>query len=267
MLREIRNRLLAESQGVVIYEGRFGASPREVRAILHKAAHNSKHETLTPMAIFDELDKLVRDRTVYEFLQFEARGKYHDAAAFIQVIRDDFVDIFEREVFMSMTLVEEEQYDALLKRYVQHVVATVKKERIYNPLTSSNEQPSENLMKDVEKILGVSGAVDRYREGLLGRIAAQKIDNPKADIDVVEIFQDLLRKLQEHYYDRRNALIEENYKAMFAHGTDEEKHLSANERKLAQTTFEQLEQRFGYDPVSARACLKFVVNQRKKRKK
>ena len=79
-LKELKKKIWSESVGMVIYEGRFGASPREIRAILYRAAQRAKNNNLTPMGIFDELERLVKDRTIYEFLQFEPRGKYHEAS-------------------------------------------------------------------------------------------------------------------------------------------------------------------------------------------
>jgi predicted Ser/Thr protein kinase len=118
-----------ESVGNVIYEGRFGASPREVRALLYRVAEDPSAETITPMAIFKELEILLKDRSVYDFLQFESRNKYHDVAFFIRNARDWFADMFEHEVLLAMSLVEEGQYEQLLSRYVEHAVAYVKKER------------------------------------------------------------------------------------------------------------------------------------------
>ncbi len=54
-LREIRAQLENESLGTPIYEGRFGASPRELRSLLYRAAQNPDEKCLTPMSIFREL--------------------------------------------------------------------------------------------------------------------------------------------------------------------------------------------------------------------
>ena len=45
LLFEMHHKIREEFQNVVSYEGRFGASPREVRSILFRAAQNKKHET------------------------------------------------------------------------------------------------------------------------------------------------------------------------------------------------------------------------------
>jgi serine protein kinase len=265
VLREMRWKILNESRGTLVYEGRFGASPREIRALLYRAAQNPRHETLTPMAIFDELETLTRDRSVYEFLQFEPRGKYHDVAGFIETIEDDFVEVFEHEALMAMTLVSQHEYDRLLRRYVDNVVAFVKKERILNELTSAYEAPNENLMREVEKILGVTGAPERHREAMLSRVAGYKIENKSAPIDVIKVFDDYLRKIQDHYHSEKEQMIDENFRSMLVLDTDEEKDLRKEQIELARTTYSQLQSRFGYDAVSARACLKFLIQRRKRK--
>ncbi len=266
-LKELRGKIMGESIGMVVYEGRFGASPREIKQILARAAQNPKHETLTPMGIFDELERIIKDRTVYEFLQFESRGKYHDAAQFITMIKDEFADVFETETLKSMSMVADEEYDRLLQRYIENVVAEVKREKIYNTASEQYEPANQNLMREIEKILGISGSVERHREGLLSRIAGWKLDNPKAEIDITVIFQDIMIKVQEHYYGQRKAVVQVVHEAMLSLGTDDERRLDDKARQQAKDTFSELERRFGYDGVSTRECLKFMLKHNKKRKK
>lgn len=266
-LRELRPKIMGESVGMVVYEGRFGASPREIKQILHRAAQNPKHETLTPMAVFDELEKIIKDRTVYEFLQFESRGKYHDAAQFISMVKDEFADVFETETLKSMSMVAEEEYDRLLSRYIENVVAEVKREKIYNSATEQYEPANQNLMREIEKILGISGSVERHREGLLSRLAAWRLDHPKEELDITVIFQDIMIKIQEHYYGQRKGVVQAVHEAMLSLGTEDERRLDDKLRQQAKDTFAELERRFGYDEVSSRECLKFMLKHNKKRKK
>ena len=266
-LQELRNQIMAESNGSVVYEGRFGASPREVRQILYRAAQTSRDGMVGPTDVFRELEILVKDRSVYDFLQFEPRGKYHDAPLFLKMIQDEFADIFETELLASLTLVEEQQYEQLLQRYVENIVAEIKKEKIYNPKTSSYEPANQNLMRELEKVLGISGSVEKHRESVLGRVAAWKIENPSAKMDIAAIFPDFLRKAQDHYYEEKSKVIEAAQRAMLATGMPDEKSLSDQDRSLALTGYTQLEKRFGYSQRAARASLKFLLANRKGRLK
>jgi serine protein kinase len=262
LLEELRQQIQEEYQNVVAYEGRFGASPREIRSILYRAVQNPKYSTLTPMGIFDELERLVKDRTVYEFLQLEPRGKYHQPQEFILICKRDFADIFEREVTASMTLVDEDQYNSLLTRYIENVVAQVKREKLYNKITGTYEAPNENLMRDVEKILKVSGPVEKHRESLLGRVAAFKIDNPTEAIVVGKIFHEYLDTIKAHYYDERKKMVEDNFRTMLSLHTDEIRNFKEDQIALAESTYQGLEKRFGYPREAAIESLKFLVSFR-----
>ena len=259
-LRQIRHLVMGESVGNVIYEGRFGASPREVRALLYRVAEDASSETITPMSVFLELERLLKDRSVYDFLQFESRNKYHDAAFFIRNVRDWFAGVFEDEVLSAMLLVEEGQYEQLLSRYVEHAVAFIKKEQIFNRKTESHDSPSEILMNDVESILGVSGGdPTRFRESLLARIAGYKIDNPKEKIEINRIFFDHLQRIKEHYYEQKSRLIEANMRAILALDGEHERQFTEKQMDVAKSTLRELESRFGYDRYSAKECVKFLM--------
>ena len=143
-------------------------------------------------------------------------------------------------------------------------MATVKKEKIYDPTTSSYNEPHESLMVEVEKIIGVSNKVERHRESLLGRIAAWKIENKQGKVDVRVIFHDMLTKIQDHYHTQRKKVIDDNFLTMLTLGTEDEKSLKTEDIEIAETTFSELERRFGYDRESARECVKFLVHHRKK---
>ena len=259
---DLHGEIRGESENIVVYEGRFGASPREIRSILYRAIQHPGHKTLTPMAIFEILETIVKDRTVYDFLQLEPRGKYHQANEFIKIIRKDFLDTFEKEVTNSMTLVEPGQHEDLLSRYIEHVVATVKGEKLYNKNISSYEAPSESLMKEVEKILNITGSIDRHREGLLGRIAAWRIDNPNSDIEITKIFDDFLEVMKAKYYKDRQAHVDDNFKCMMLLDSEIPEGLSKIQIDLANLTFQQLEEKFKYDNISARECLRYYMTEK-----
>ncbi len=260
ILRQIRPMILNESSRNAIYEGRFGASPREVRALIHRVGEDESFETITPMVIMTALEHFLKERSVYDFLQFEPRNKYHDAAFFIRNVKDWFAGVFEGELLSAMSLVEEGQYEQVLSKYVEQAVAFVKKENIFNQKKESNEIPSETQMNDVEVILGVSGGDPlRFRESLLSRIASYKIDNPKEKIDFGVIFFDHLQRIKEHYYGQKSLLISATLKAILAPDSEAQKKFSAVENASAKSTLLELERKFGYDRVSAIECVRFLM--------
>jgi len=122
-------------------------------------------------------------------------------------------------------------------------------------------------MQEVEKIIGVTGAVDRHREGVLSRLAGWRIANKKAEIDVAGLFHDILSKIQEHYHGQHQGVVQEIYQAMLTLGTDQEESLSEKNKAQAKETYRELQRRFGYDEGSARESLKFMLKYQTKRKR
>lgn len=263
LLNEIRLQLWNESVGMVVYEGRFGASPREIRAILHRAAQNASHKTLTALAIFEELRRITKDRTVYEFLQFEPRAKYHDAALFIDILEQEFLNIFEQEAIQSMSMADEKEYDTLFRRYVSHVVADLKKERLWDESTNSYIPPSQTIMRDIEKIIGITAHVEEHRKNLLSRIAAFKIEHPKEDVNIAYVFHDFLEKIRKHFYMEKRKIIEDNFKTMVEMYQKNIPNTHREASEMAEATFTKLEEIYGYDRESAYKCLQFLLMKRR----
>ena len=103
-LKEIVADLWKESQGAPIYEGRFGASPREIKSILYRACHHEKSASLTPFSIFNELETLVKDRTLYEFLQYQPKAGYHDVGSFTKVLKNTLLESLKKSLFIQCHL-------------------------------------------------------------------------------------------------------------------------------------------------------------------
>jgi predicted Ser/Thr protein kinase len=75
-LRQIAPLLYDEHAARDEYEGRFGASAREIRAVLLNAAQHPRFDHLSPIAVFDELRELVRGRSTYEWLRRDSVRGY-----------------------------------------------------------------------------------------------------------------------------------------------------------------------------------------------
>src|SRR5205085_12702771 len=86
------DKIARESDNYPNYEGRTGASPREMKMIIMNATQSAKHACLSPFAVFDKLEELVRDVTVYEFLKQEPLpGSFHENRKFIFQVRDKLI--------------------------------------------------------------------------------------------------------------------------------------------------------------------------------
>ena len=119
---------------------------------------------------------------MYEFLKQEPLpGGYHENRKFIFQVRDRLIDQIDDEVRTSMGLVEERRYIEQFERYVTHVSHWVKREKVRNPITGRDEDPDEEMMGEVERILEVGsgeGRREEFRREVISRIGAWSIDHP-----------------------------------------------------------------------------------------
>src|ERR671935_2052588 len=142
-----------ESDNYPNYEGRTGASARELKTAIGNAAQNANYRCLTPQAVLEELESLTRDKSVYEFLQQEVVDGYHDHEEFVRVAEGEYLDVLDEEVREAMGLVSEKQYRTMFERYVLHVLAWTRGERLRNPHTGEMERPDEEMMAQTEAIV------------------------------------------------------------------------------------------------------------------
>ena len=142
------------------------------------------------------------------------------------------------------------------------MVSQLKREKIYNKGTGTYEVANENMMREIEKIIEVSGPIDKHRESLLGRIAAFKIDHPKESIVVGKIFHEYLEAIKAHYHEEQKSMVDDNYKVMLSLGTDEAKNFKDEDLKLAELTLQNLATRFCYTHEASVDCLRFLLSAR-----
>jgi len=256
--------LRAEHDGSSEYEGRRGASPREMKMILLNASQNDAFPTLSPLAVFEELRDLVEDETVFPFLQQEPDGPYHRHDAFIESVEERYLNILDSEIRSAMGLVEEQQYEDLFSEYIDHVNAALKGEKVYNDVTGSREDPDEELMEEVEETLELSEDVEEFRQDLISSIAAYSIDNPGDEVEYREIFPNIFEKMSESFYEKRQEQIRSIEENLLTYFEGDEQNLSSAELEQVEETLGNLRERYGYDDGYAREAVAFLLSNRYK---
>lgn len=255
--------LYEESDSYPNYEGRIGASAREIKTALFNAAQSTEHESLHPLSVLKEFASLTRDKSVYEFLQQEIVDGFHDHSEFVRVVESWWLDNVDREVRESMGLVSEAQYRELFERYVQTVSAWVKGERIHNKVTGQGEKPDEGRMSEFEGFVMPRGEdSNAFRKSVIGTIGAWRIDNPDAPVDYARIFPDLFKRLSEHFFEERKRQLKRNLENLLKFFSDERSALSPKEAQSVRNTLDELARRFGYDDASARDSVVALVKKR-----
>jgi predicted Ser/Thr protein kinase len=262
-LRKLLNTLWHESDTYPNYEGRSGASAREVKTVFFNAAQNVNYRCLTPQAILEELEELVKDKSVYEFLQQEVIDGYHDHEEFVRVVEGQYLDALDEEVREAMGLVSERQYAELFERYVQHVVAWTRGERLRNRVTGELERPDDEMMAQTEAIISTGGEDRReFRRGLISAIGAHRIENPQGEIDYSQIFPDLFRRLRDHFYDERKRTLRKNSERVLRYLGDERSQLDKRDVAQVESTLNAMKTRYGYCEHCAKDALVLLLTKR-----
>jgi predicted Ser/Thr protein kinase len=200
--------LHTESDAYPIYEGRIGASPREMQGVMLDASQSTVYKCLSPLAVMDEIESLCQRKAEFEWLQQDTLpGGYHDVREFRVSTFNRLLHLWEEEFYTASGFVDEGQYAELFERYVQHVNVWTRKERIRNRLTGEYEEPDEKLMKEVERLLDVTGDVDDARRQMISGFAAWSLDHPGAKVDAATVFPQYLRRIRDAVLsDRRPAV-------------------------------------------------------------
>ncbi|CAN5596544.1 serine protein kinase [soil metagenome] len=236
-----------ESDAYPIYEGRIGASPREMRVVLLDAAQSTSYVCLSPLAVLEETEALCQRRAEFEWLQQEPLGGgYHDPRHFLESLLERLLDTWEEEMHGASGIGDEDRYAELFDRYVQHVSVWVKKERVRNKLTGEYEEPDENLMREVAKLLDVKGDPTESRGTMIGNVAAWAIDHPGLRIDAVNVFPVLLKKMRDAIRADRRPAVAARVRDLVILVREDGSGLDAARRKDATAMLERLETKFGY---------------------
>ena len=219
--------LYAEHMASEAYEGRFGPSPRELKGLLLNAARHS-HGAFTGVTVLGALRELCEQRAVYPFLNLETDGEYTNPLRSIGVVRTWYLNTVEEELHEAMGLVDREATTSLLTQYIDHVVHFIRKERRTNPVTGNSEDPDAGLMRDIEKKLSIdSSETDSFREGLVHRIAAWRMDNPEDELDYNLIFADIIGGLNDAFYDEKRKTANKIKTNLLAHLTERSRPFKA----------------------------------------
>jgi serine protein kinase len=263
LLKANIDQIYRESEIYPIYEGRIGASPREMRTVLLDAGQSKVYKCLSPLAVLSELDDLCERVAEYEWLQEEQLpGGYHDHKAFREAARARLLDAWEAEMRVASGLVSESQYAELFDRYVAHVGVWVKKEKVRNRVTGAYEDPDERMMSEVEALLGVKGDPSDYRRGLISAIAAWAIDHPGAKIDNAVVFGMQTKKLRDAVFAERRKQIAHLARDIMLVLSEQAAGMTEDRKAEARAANERMKHIYGYCDDCARDTASSLVRWR-----
>jgi predicted Ser/Thr protein kinase len=233
------------------YEGRRGASPREIMNLLTEIAVDCERDCITPVDVFEALPRLIADPSLYSFLRLEQDGEYHDPEGFIEQVRREYMKHVAGEIQKASDLVEEREYHRLFADYMQHVRAFGTREKVANRQTGKPENPDERLMAEVEERLDVLGNAAEFRGNLMSKIAAFRLSNPDRPIVYEELFMDYFDALERSYFSERRERVMSLVEDALAVHSGAGDQMVRDRRDAAKNLVARLIRDFGYTETSA----------------
>ncbi|MEN9722244.1 MAG: hypothetical protein RJB38_230 [Pseudomonadota bacterium] len=266
VLRSHVDRVRDEYINVPYYEGRTGASAREIKSILFDAAQNSEFPCLSPLAVLREIEAFTKHVSEYEFLKNDVKDGYHDAVEFIATVRQEYLNRVDSEVRESIGLYDSRQWEEFLRKYVQHLAVAIKKERIKNPITGKMEDPDRSLMEEFERIVDAPGKtapdsdeLKGFRQNIISQVGAWSLDHPHEPVVYAKVFPDYWKKLEKHFYESQKAVLTKMHEVLLVYGKGSS---DTESQKLAQETIQNMTQRQGYCEHCAKEVITFLLQQR-----
>lgn len=244
------------------YEGRRGASAREMKALLAEAAESPHRECLSPLAVFDSIRGLVRDRSVYDFLRLDPDEAYHDPDGFVDEVTKEYFRWALVEIYDTMELIEETEFERRVNDYFRHVRAYVAGEKMENPRAGSYDDPSAEVMEGLEKLIDTSKEkADTFRKNLITKIAAHSLEHPEEELVYAEIFPELITQLRNSYYKEKQKPLVALGKNILVYGTEDDGLIPDAERAKVEKTLLNMREKYGYCDSCAKEAIAFVLSQ------
>ncbi|MHC4339480.1 MAG: hypothetical protein ACYSX0_04595, partial [Planctomycetota bacterium] len=261
VMRDGLRQIAAEYRDGVVYEGRFGASPREMKGILLDASYRLDAGCFTPMAVLAELRNLIKDKTVYDFLKLEPKGRYNNPDQFVDDVDRAVVRVILREAKDSMALVEEEEYDRHFEEYFLHVIAHTRGSRVTDPITGEDKVADPGVLHGVETLLDTGEDIELFRKNLIGKIGAFSVNQPGQPVNYRQLFPGILRALKQDFYGRRQHAVRQVEEDLLLVDTPGWGNLSEERQEQVETTLANMESRHGYSRECGLLMLRYALSK------
>lgn len=265
LLRAGTEEIAREFENDGMYEGKFGISPREVKQILYDIA--DQHARVTFVEVLEALGNLSEKKQEYDFLNITSQGDYHSPRSQIDLIEEFELDMLDAEVRASLGLVDGRSYEEYLAKYIVQTNALIKGEKVKNNVTAKFEAPDAYFIKEFEANVGLSESPERFRSNLISRLGAYALDNPGKQIVYSEVFEDIVRLLQESFRKEQAKLIVRmgNGLVLFLQemkdGTSSSS-LNQDNRALIRNILQELQGKYGYSQDAAIHLLQHLIKKR-----
>lgn len=249
--------IVSEYDNDATYEGMFGISPREIKQIIYELS--VEHKNITFVEIIESLERISLQKTEYDFLNFAPNRDYHDSLKALTLIKDYFLYKLDNEVRESLGLIDARSYEDYLKKYVQHVSALLKKEKVKNPITGQSEEPSRYTIEDLEKNVAIQDAPEIFRSSIIGRLGAYALDNPGKEIIYTNVFPDIVKTLKETFRNEQKNVIAKiaNNLMFYKEAMD-----NLDNKNIIKDVISNMCEKYGYSKKGALTLIEYLIKHK-----
>ncbi len=259
------NAIINEFENDNLYEGKFGISPRDLKNIIYKLSDT--HKSITFIEVIEYLGKLIQKKNEFDFLNMSTHGDFHNPSRFLELIKKDQITKFDKELRNSLGLVDARSYEDYIKKYVDHVHAIINKDKIKNQVTGEYEEGNLGFVKEFEKSIHLTEDATKYRSHIISKLGAWYLDNPSEKLAYMEVFPEIVDKLQESFRNDQKVEIKKLVENLILLETEiksgKQNKLSKDIRELFETTLNNLKEQYGYTRDASIALLYFLAKEKK----
>jgi hypothetical protein len=168
--------------------------------------------------MYKELRAYLTDAVSHRWMLLQADGAgFHwlegDDRSISAAAWQRWLDLSDWDVREALGLVDEARYMDLFRKYVVHVSHSLKRERLFDPVTGELTDPDEGFMRQLEKTFAPD-AGPNFRADVLSRIGAWALSHPNEDPAYQEIFPDYFAMLREDYYKKQKETVRKSIQRM-----------------------------------------------------
>jgi serine protein kinase len=161
---------------------------------------------------------------------------------------------------------------SILKKYILHINALIKGEKIKNKVTGKYEPSDDYFIKEFESNIALKENAVNFRSHLISRLGAYYLDNPGKGIVYTEVFDDLVKLLQESFVNDQKKIIDKVSKNLVVYLRELEdkkegkavpgSQLNQEVKGQIHGIISNLMNKFHYSENGAISTLKYLINKR-----
>jgi serine protein kinase len=267
LLEQSIGQIKTEFKNDGLYEGKFGASPRDIKKFIYKISQKNEH--ITFIEVLEFLQTILTRKNDFDFLNMTPQNEYHHVARFISHIKEHSLNSFEQQLRESLGIIDSRSYDIYIEKYIQSINAMIKGEKIKNSITGKFENVDDYFIKEFETSVKLQEDPKVFRSHLISKLGAYSLDNPGKDIDYTAVFPELMNRLKESFRSEQKKVINKVAQNLVFFKPDKDNEIQCDNQNLSEdgkiqidNILNNLETKFGYHRVAGLNLINYLIKER-----